>query len=187
MKRKANPSADIQHVETGSPPSSEPVFLIVGRVLRSHGVLGELRMEVLTDFPERLRKGTTVYLGNEHQPHRLAGIRAADHARLIRLENISDRNQADLLRGKEVFIEASRLPALPEDEYYFHQLIGMQVLDEAGGTVGTLEQILETGANDVYIVRTLAGEEVLLPAIESVILKVDIENRQMTVRLPDWE
>ncbi len=187
MRRKASTPSSSENSQTGSQPSGEPVFLIVGRLLRPHGVQGEIRMEVLTDFPERLRKGRRIYLSPEHRPFTLEGVRTADQALLIRLEGIGDRNDAELLRGQEVSIEASRLPELPEDEYYYHQLIGMLVVDEEGKELGTLEQILETGANDVYVIKSQTGAELLLPAIEDVILQVDVANRLMTVRPQNWE
>ncbi len=187
MKRRSASPANLDQGNSGSRPSSEPVFLVVGRLLRPHGVDGEIRMEVLTDFPERLRKGRRVYLGAEHRPVKLAGVRGADHALLIRLEGIADRDQAELLRGKEVAIQTESLPSLPEGEYYHHQLIGLQVVDETGTDLGALDQILETGANDVYLVKTRDGAELLLPAIEEVVLNVDLENRRMTVRPQSWE
>ena len=187
MTRESTSSSASNNPTPGSPPISEPEFLLVGRLLRPHGVQGEIRMEVLTDFPERLRRGRTIYLGSDHRPFRLTGVRAADRALLIRLESIEDRDQAALLRGKEVSIESSGLPKLPEDEYYYHELIGLDVVDETGRSLGKLDQILETGANDVYLIKQADGHELLLPAIEEVILNVDVSARSMTVRPQNWE
>jgi 16S rRNA processing protein RimM len=187
MRRRGTSPSNPDETKSGSPSSSEPVFLVVGRLVRAHGVNGEIRMEVKTDFPERLRKGRTVYLGEEHWPVKLAGVRAADQALLIRLEGITDREQAALLRGKEVAVQAESLPKLPEGQYYHHQLIGIQVVDESGQELGVLDQILETGANDVYVIKPQEGPELLLPAIADVIQSVDIENRRMTVRPQTWD
>ncbi len=161
--------------------------MVVGRLLRPHGVTGEIRMDIQTDFPERLRKGRTVYLGPEHYPVVLAAVRTAEKALLIRLEGIADRDQAALLRGKEVAVQADSLPKLPEGQYYHHQLLGLQVVDESGQALGVLDQILETGANDVYVVKPLEGPELLLPAIADVVQAVDLENRRMTVRPQSWD
>lgn len=187
MTRNPAPRKPSSEPETGSPRPSEPVFLVIGRLLRPHGVLGEIRMEVLTDFPERLRKGKTIYLGKQHKPAVLETLRWADRALLISIEGVSDRDEAALLRGLEVAVRSDSLPRLPEDHYYHHELIGMEVVDEHGGQLGQLAQILETGANDVYIVRREVEPELLLPAIEDVILEVDVEHRRMTVRPQDWE
>lgn len=187
MKRRSKPASDPAENNAGSPASSEPVFLVVGRLQRPHGVYGEIRMDVRTDFPERLHKGATLYLGAEHWPVKLAGLRSADKALLIRLEGIEDRDQAALLRGKEVAIQADSLPRLPEGEYYHHQLIGLRVVNETGEELGVLDQILETGANDVYLIKSEEGAELLLPAIADVILSVDLENRRMVVRPQSWD
>ena len=187
MKRRSDPSSSPSENNAGSPDSREPVFLVVGRLQRPHGVTGEIRMEIRTDFPERLRKGRTVYLGPEHYPVKLAAVRTADAALLIRLEGISDRDQAGLLRGKEVAVQADSLPNLPEGQYYHHQLIGLQVVDESGQDLGVLDQILETGANDVYVIKPAEGPELLIPAIEEVIQAVDLKKGRMTVRPQSWD
>jgi 16S rRNA processing protein RimM len=154
---------------------------------RPHGVNGEIRMDIRTDFPERLTEGHTVYLGEEHMPVILTGVRSADKVLLVRLEGVADRDQAALLTGKEISIQASSLPSLPEGEYYHHQLMGIQVVDESGQELGALEQIIETGANDVYVVKSADGKEQLFPAIADVILSVDLENRRMTIRPQSWD
>jgi 16S rRNA processing protein RimM len=161
--------------------------LVVGRLQRPHGVNGEIRMDIRTDFPERLSKGRTVYLGEEHTPVVLTGVRSADTVLLVRLEGVADRDQAALLTGKEVSVQAGSLPSLPEGDYYHHQLMGIQVVDESGQELGALEQIIETGANDVYVVKSADGKELLLPAIADVILSVDVENRRMAVRPQSWD
>jgi 16S rRNA processing protein RimM len=82
-----------------------------------------------------------------------------------------------------VYVKAADLPSLPEGQLYLHELFGFAVVDEAGNSLGELVEILETGANDVYVVRNEAGKEILLPAIPSVILEVDAANRLMRVHL----
>ena len=86
-----------------------------------------------------------------------------------------------------MYIKAEALPELPEGEYYHHQLLGLKVINEAGLEVGSLTEIIETGANDVYVATSAEGKETLFPAIESVILWVDLGRNEMQVRLPDWE
>ncbi len=132
-------------------------------------------MEILTDFPERLHAGQTVYIGSEHKPLRLVSLRGQDQALLVSFEGITDRDVVGALRNEIVYIDGKRLPRLPEGEYYHHQLVGLRVVDENDTFIGMLEEILETGANDVYVVRGDAGRETLIPAIEPVILAVDID------------
>ncbi len=174
------------HRETGSPQPGEPVFLAVGRLRRAHGIHGEILMDVLTDFPERLHAGKTIYLGDEHRPIKLTGVRRQHVALLVRLEGVEDGDATAPFRNLIVYVRAENLPALPEGEYYHHQLLGISVVDEAGQPVGFLTEIMETGANDVYMVVSPDGKETLLPAIEDVILEVNLERREMRVRLPEW-
>jgi 16S rRNA processing protein RimM len=86
-----------------------------------------------------------------------------------------------------VYVKVTDLPKLPDGEYYHHQLINLRVIDDKGQPLGVLTDILETGANDVYVVTTPAGQELLLPAIEGVIIQVDLEHQQIQVHPPDWE
>jgi 16S rRNA processing protein RimM len=173
---------------TGSPPSGEPEFLAVGRVIRPHGIKGDLTMKVLTDFPERLRPGRTVYIGDEHQPFQINSARPHGQTLMIKFKGIDNREQAATYGGQTVFVQTEKVPRLPEGEYYFHQLLGLTVIDEKGQVLGTLDSILETRANDVYIIKTPDGSDLLLPAVENeVILGVDLERREMRVRPPEWE
>lgn len=188
MKRRRSvlPEHQPQDSTTGSSSPGEPVFLAVGRLRRSHGVIGEMLMDVLTDFPERLRVGKVIYVGDAHEAMHISGIRGHDREMIIHLKGISNPEETARFRNALVFVKASDLPELPEGEYYHHQLIGLSVVDEAQSILGRLDSILETGANDVYVVKTPEGKELLLPAVEDVILEVDLAKRQMTVRPPEW-
>lgn len=172
---------------TGSPRPGEPVFLAVGFLRRPHGIQGEILMEVLTDFPDRLRSGKLVYIGENHQPLHITHKRSQDQALLLTFAGIDTPEAAGNLRNQRVYIKADVLPELPEGEYYHHQLLGLKVINEDGLEVGTLTEIIETGANDVYVATSVEGKETLFPAIESVILDVDLGGNEMRVRLPDWE
>jgi 16S rRNA processing protein RimM len=185
-RRQIPPDQTQQDPSTGSPVSGEPVFLAVGFLRRPHGLEGEILMDVLTDFPERLRSGKTVYVGDNHEPVRIASIRGHNVEKIIRFTGIETPEEAGKFRNKNLFVKAANLPELPEGEYYHHQLIGMNVLDESGQSLGTLHSILETGANDVYLVKTPEGKELLLPAVEDVILEINPDRKEMRVRPPEW-
>lgn len=172
--------------ETGSPQPGEPVYLAVGRLRRAHGIYGEILMDIMTDFPERLHVGKTVYVGETHQPMKIATLRSQHLSLLVQFDGIEDVDATAALRNQLVFVKAESIPDLPEGEYYHHQLLGIQVVEENGQPVGFLSEIMETGANDVYLVISPEGKETLLPAIESVILEVNLEKGEMRVRLPDW-
>jgi 16S rRNA processing protein RimM len=145
-------------------------------------------MDVLTGFPERLRPGKLVFLGDEHTPVTLASLRGHKAQEMIvRLAGVETPEAAGQYRNRLLFVRADELPDLPEGEYYHHQLIGLAILGESGERLGVLADILETGANDVYVLKTPDEKEVLLPAVEEVILEVNLERREMRVRLPDWQ
>jgi 16S rRNA processing protein RimM len=187
MKRRRQvPPQTPSDSTSGSPRSGEPVYLAVGKLRRSHGVEGSIIMDVLTDFPERLRVGRTVYAGDHHEPLLITGIRGHDRALIINFEGFSTPEEVGRLRNMNVYIQASSLPVLPEGEYYHHELLGLKVVDESGQLLGALDQILETGANDVYVVKNPDGKELLLPAVEEVILEVNLERGEIRARPPEY-
>ena len=187
MRRPGRAKKNTLTETTGSPQPGEPLFLAVGFLRRPHGVEGELLMDVVTEHPERLGKNKQVYVGDDHQPFRIENLRETDQAALITFAGIANPEQAAFLRNKPVYALVDALPELPEGTYYHTQLIGLAVVDDKGQSLGILNEILETGANDVYVVVSPDGAEILLPAIEDVILGVDLEKREMRVNPPDWE
>jgi 16S rRNA processing protein RimM len=173
------------HAESsGSPDSGEPEFLAVGQLRRPHGVRGEILMSVWTDFPERLKPGVEVYIGDDHKPIHIRSIRWHHENILIAFDEYPVREDVGLIRNQVLSVHVDDLPPLEDGELYLHQLIGMIVVeDTTDKTIGRIIEILETGANDVYIVRDERGAEILLPAIDPVILDIDIENNQMRVHI----
>jgi len=161
------------------------LLLAVGRVLRPHGVRGELVLEVLTEFPERLAENDTVYLGEAGAPRTLRRVRFSRGRLLIQLEDCLTLEAAEALRGQLVQIKESQAAPLPPGHYYQYQIIGLEAVTETGEVLGQVAEILETGANDVYVVKGAAGGEVLLPALRSVVLQIDLEARRMLVHLPE--
>ncbi|MFZ5920197.1 MAG: ribosome maturation factor RimM [Chloroflexota bacterium] len=166
---------------SGSPPVGEPVYLVVGRLRRPHGLRGEILMEVLTDFPERLKRGKQVFIGDDYTPHTISACRRHNDGLLLTFEGCTDRDEAAKLRNQDVFVPTGSLPALSEGEYYHHQLVGLSVVTDTGRSLGALVEVIETGANDVYAVRDENGREVLLPAIPQVVLDVDLDSATMRV------
>lgn len=150
-----------------------PEFLAVGKLRRPHGIRGEIILDILTDFPERIHAGMTLYVGEEHTPLRLHTRREADTALLITFDDYTSPEAVGELRNKMAYISAKDRPPLPEGEFYHHQLIGKTVVNDDGRTLGQLTEILETGANDVAVVRLEKGPEILLPLIKEVLLGVD--------------
>jgi 16S rRNA processing protein RimM len=171
--------------ESGSPPVGEPEYLVVGFVRRPHGVKGEMLMDVHTDFPERIKTGMTVFVGEQYQPMVIASLRTHAKGLLIRFRGVKNPEEAGLYRNTWVYVPTAGRPELPEGEYYHHQLIGLDVVTDEGNELGVLVDIIETGANDVYLVRDADGKEVLLPVIPSVILDISLADRLIRVHLLD--
>ncbi|MDE2855684.1 MAG: ribosome maturation factor RimM [Chloroflexota bacterium] len=167
----------------------DPKFLVIGEILRPHGLRGELRMRVLSDNPERLAELDAVYLGespNDTTPERRAlhGLRFNKEYALLRLEGCRSRNDAETLRDAKVMISMDQAAPLDDGEYYLFQLLGMKVLTE-DFEVGTVKDVLQTGANDVYIVDSDEHGEVLIPAHAETILCIDFEAGVITMALPE--
>lgn len=165
----------------------EPRYLTIGRILRPHGVRGELRVEIITDYPERLGQHTDFYLAYPDSPeavqrYLVEKLRFHKEVLLLKLEGCDDRNRADELRGMLVQIPVEKAVPLEEGEYYHFQLVGVGVETESGEWLGQVIEVLETGANDVYVVQGPRGE-VLLPAVDDVVLELDLESKWMVVHL----
>jgi 16S rRNA processing protein RimM len=167
-----------------SPRRPEPNCLAIGRVVRPFGLRGELRVQLMTEYPEQLGRLRTVYLGPEAQPWQVEAVRLHQEAALFKLVGCDDRTSAEMLRGVLVQIALKDAVPLEDDEYYEHQIIGLQVVEEDGTRLGKLTEIITTGANDVFVIIGPGGE-LLLPAIESVILDIDLDNGQMVVHVLD--
>jgi len=164
-------------------PVGEPEYLAVGFIRRPHGIHGELIMDLHTDFPERFRVGRKLFVGDDRKPMTVGSVRPHAKGLLISLRGIDSAEAAGQFRNTWLFIKAKDAPALPEGKYYKYQLIGLNVVDEEDKPLGTLTEILETGANDVYVVKDKAGKELLLPAIPSVVLDIQPESRFIRVHL----
>lgn len=179
---KASVNAD----NPGSPSAGEPVvYLAVGTLRRSHGIRGDLLLDVMTDFPERLKPGTTIYLGDQKQPLKITRRRPHNEGLILGFEGISNAEQAAKYRPQTVYVSAEDRPPLPEGEYYHHQVLGLKVIDESGTVLGVITEIIETGANDVYVVTNAdpQAREILIPAIKQVLLDVDLDEKTMYVHL----
>jgi 16S rRNA processing protein RimM len=171
-------------------PAEQPPFLLLGRVLRPHGIRGELRIEVLTAYPERVVPAMCVYIGSDPKDaataaeYEVTKVRTHQQYLILQLAGVLDRDTADLLRQKYVMIPLEDAVPLEEDEFYLYQAIGLSVHTVDHEFLGKIVEVLETGANDVYVVQGPRGE-VLLPAIDECVVDVDFDAGKMTVCLMD--
>jgi len=167
----------------GPPTAGEPAFLVVGKVRRPHGVRGEVVAEIYTDFPKDINPKKAIYLGEKHVKMVIASKRPHNEGLLLGFKDVTTPEQAGCYRNQILSIATSEASELPEGEFYFHELLDLEVVDVAGKILGTLTEILKTGANDVYVVTDSNGRELLLPAIPEVVLEVDLGAKKMKVVL----
>jgi 16S rRNA processing protein RimM len=168
----------------GSPSTGEPVvYLAVGTLRRSHGIRGDMLVEVLTDFPERLKPGTYIFVGDKKQAIKITRRRPHSEGMILGFEGISTAEQTAKYRAQTIYVKGDDRPPLPDGEYYHHQILGLNVVDESGADLGIITEIIETGANDVYVVKGVNDREILLPALKQVLLDVNLDTKTMRVHL----
>ncbi|HSN94200.1 MAG TPA: ribosome maturation factor RimM [Anaerolineaceae bacterium] len=170
--------------KAGPEKSSGPAFLLIGNLGKTHGVHGEMDLQIYTDFPERLKHGKKVYLGQDKKPIVLDTVRPANKVLLVSFEGYNSPEEARLLTNLEVFVKTAEIPPLPDGSYYHHELIGLRVF-EGDIFLGEITEILETGANDVLVVKQTDAPELLLPDIPDVVLDVNLDEGLMRVNVLD--
>ena len=187
------PTTDAADTDTGeneaapapgmTPLDAAPQRLQVGIIGAPHGIQGNMRVRLVTDFPDRLPGIAQVYLGDEEKPRRLRSLSiGGENSAIIHVAGIASREEAGLFRGEPLYIDIRDAKPLDADEYYWHQLIDMTVVTPEGETLGVLRSIMQTGANDVYIVAQPDGKDLLLPAIRDVVLEIDVPNKRMVAK-----
>lgn len=159
---------------TGYSPDIAKGYIAIGRINGPWGLRGEVKVTLHTDFPERFQDLSIVYLGPEARPVRLLSSRLYKGQILLRLEGYADRTAAEELRGQWVQIPREEVVPLPEGEHYAFELIGLRVLTTDGRDLGEIVEILFTGANEVFVVRSSTGE-VLIPYVRDVVVREDLE------------
>jgi 16S rRNA processing protein RimM len=141
-----------------------------------------LKVEIMTDFPDRFALLRKVYLGPKAVPFALEGFRLHKGSALLKLEGCHDRAAVEKLRGQLVQIPIEEAMPLEEGEYYEHQIVGLAVWTAGGEYLGKVDEIIFTGSNDVYVVRG-EGKEILIPAIENVVLEINLAKRRLIVEM----
>ena len=155
-------------------PASANEWALVGEIVGVFGVHGEIKVRPLSDFPERFAVGGVLYLGDHHEPHTITKARLRPGSHVIALSGIESANDAERLRGQSLSIPSSALAPLAPDQFYQHDVLGMRVEHINGTYLGVITDILNTGANDIYVVRNeTTGAERMLPAVKAFIKQVD--------------
>jgi 16S rRNA processing protein RimM len=159
----------------------------VGKIVNTHGIRGELKIVPQTDFPElRFEKGSKLVIetaAGERIPVQVEASRIHKNMVLVKFKEFSDINQCEKYKGSMLKVEEQYLADLEDGEYYYHEIIGCDVVTEEGQELGKITEILSPGANDVWVVKPPKGKELLLPFIDDVVLDVDVNGKKVLVRL----
>ena len=160
-------------------------LLQVGIITSTHGVRGEVKVYPTTDDPRRFRrlKEVVLYTGREKLNLEIEGVKFFKQFVILKFKGLDNINDIEKYRQKSLYVTRKNAVRLQRDEYFIADLIGLKVQDEDGTELGTVKDVIETGANDVYEVEMADGRSLLLPAIKQCILNVDVENGMMQVHV----
>ena len=153
----------------------------IGKIVNTVGLKGEVKVYNYSDSIEIYETIESIYV--EDRLTVIENVRAQKNMVILKLEGADDRNAAEALRGKELYITEDYLPELPEGQYYVRDLIGMSVTEEDGNLLGHVTDVLQNTAQDIFEVESENGKKLLIPKVDQFVLDIDAEKREITVRL----
>lgn len=164
------------------PEQQETEWATIGQVVALFGIRGELKVRLLTDIPSRFEQLESVYLGPEHRSYKIEQVRPyKGEMILLKLTGFDQSEAAESLIRQEIQVPVSQLAALPPDNYYQHDILGLSVLTLAEHNLGQIVDIIETGSNDVYVIKGSDGKQVMIPAIKAVVKRIDLIRHTMYI------
>ena len=158
-------------------------YRAVGVVERPRGLKGEIKARPLTDFPQRFARGATVYIAGT--PRTVSAANWQRGSVYLTIDGVNDRDAAEALRGELIEVPDAERPASDHPYWYIDEIEGLEVVDLDGAALGKVREVLQTGANDVYVVDRGERRDLLVPALSDVIVEIDLQQGCMTVDLPD--
>lgn len=168
----------------GSPTAGEPAFFEAGLIRKPHGVKGELLVEIDRHYVRQVQPGKTVYVGESHQHMQVNSCRQHNLGLLIHFEGLNNPEQAGQYRLQNIYVSSEQRGRLPAGEYYIDQLLGLRARDiDTDEQLGLVSEVIETGANDVYVISNPGRPDLLLPAIQDVIKGIDLEKGEILVHI----
>lgn len=162
-------------------------LLQAGVITTTHGIHGEVKVFPTTDDVHRFEDLDSVLLdtGREYMELEIENVKYFKQYAILKFKGIDNINDIEKYKGRSLYVTRDQAIPLEEDEYYIADLIGLDIYLENGEKFGVLKDVMETGANDVYIVETEEGKEVLIPAIHECVLDIDVEENRMEIHLMD--
>lgn len=160
-------------------------MLQVGVIIQTHGIKGEVKVFPTTDDAQRFKKLKKVTLdnGKERRELEITSVKFFKNLVILKFKGIDDINEVEKYKKAALFVTREDAVPLEENEYFIADLIGLRVVSDEGEELGTLDDVLQTGANDVYVVKNDKGEEILVPAIKDCVKNVDIEGGEIILHL----
>jgi 16S rRNA processing protein RimM len=161
-------------------------YLSIGQIVNVHGFKGEVNVYPLTNDMSRFKKLTEVYVEENNQlvKYEIEALKFLSTTIAMKLKGIDTEEAANRLRNFYIKVDRKSAVKLPKDSYFICDLIDLEVYDEKGLLLGTLKDVLQTGSNDVYVVKT-SGDDILVPALKDVVKEIDIKNKKIVVELPE--
>jgi len=159
---------------------------VIGQIVKPQGIHGEVKVKIISSFPERFRELKSVFVGESHASYRVEKARVNGTFAFLKFKGVDDRNQAELLRNCYLYVTERELMPLPdEDAFYLHQIVGLNVFDQTGTPLGTIVNVENYPGNDLFVLEDTGGRQYLIPAIKQFVKNVDIANRTMTIDVVD--
>ena len=160
-------------------------YLRVGVISSTHGIHGEVKVFPTTDDLERFKKLKHVILdtGKEHKELTISGVKFFKQFAILKFEGFDDINQIEIYKGKDLLVTRDQAVSLEEGEFFICDLIGLTAVTEEGEILGELTEVLQTGANDVFVIKPKEGKEILIPYIDDCVKEISLDERKVTVHL----
>ena len=160
-------------------------YLEIGQIVNTFGIKGEVKINPFTDDINRFDELKSIFVvkNKELIPYEIETVRYHKNMVILKLKGINSMNEAEKLKGLYIKIDRKYAKKLPKGTYFIADLIGLEVYDENSNLLGSIDDIYNTGANDIYVVKNNLGKQILLPGIPQVIKKVDLENKKIVVHL----
>lgn len=160
-------------------------YFEIGQIVNTNGLKGIVKVKPFTDDIKEFETFENIYIQKKDEliEFKIESVRFAKNMVFLKLQGIDDINEAEKLRNLYIKISRDALPKLPENSYYIVDLLQCEVVTIEGETLGKMDDVFNTGSNDVYVVKNEDGKQILLPAIKEVIKNVDIPNKKITVKL----
>ena len=165
--------------------NKSPTFLIVGKIIKPHGIRGGLKVLPITKDPDRFKQLESIYIGDENLPkasYTLEQVSYTPRHLVVYLKGINNRNDAETLRDAYLYVPAEQALELPEGSFYYYELVGMSVQDQEGRTLGLVKDVVDYPAHRMFVVD-IDGRDVLIPDVQDIVKKIDAQKRMIAIHV----